>query len=33
VTCIQGSFTNEHFQYIDRPRSKWTHVDNQDLLK
>ena len=33
VTCIQGSFTNEHFQYIDRPRSKWTHVDHQDLLK
>jgi len=33
VTCIQGSFTNEHFQYIDRPRSKWTHVDNKDLLK
>ncbi len=33
VTCIQGSFTNEHFQYIDRPHSKWTHVDNKDLLK
>ncbi|MDQ7005558.1 MAG: glycosyltransferase [Ghiorsea sp.] len=33
VTCIQGSFTNEHFQYIDRPRSKWTHVANEDLLK
>jgi len=33
VTCIQGSFTNEHFQYIDRPRSKWTHVENKDLLK
>jgi len=33
VTCIQGSFTNEHFQYIDRPRSKWTHVDNKDLLQ
>lgn len=33
VTCIQGSFTNEHFQYIDRPRSKWTYVDKNDLLK
>ena len=33
VTCIQGSFSNEHFQYIDRPRTKWTHVQNEDLLK
>lgn len=23
--CVQGAFTNEHFQYIDRPRSKWTY--------
>lgn len=22
--CIQGAFTNERFQYIDRPGSKWT---------
>ena len=33
VTCIQGSFTNEYFQYIDRPNSKWTHANNEDLLK
>ena len=23
--CIQGAFTNEHFQYMDRPRSKWIY--------
>lgn len=22
--CNQGSFTNEHFQYIDKPAGKWT---------
>lgn len=22
---IQGAFTNEHFQYMDRPRSKWVY--------
>ena len=22
--CAQGSFTNEHFQYIDKPQGKWT---------
>lgn len=32
-TCIQGSFTNEYFQYIDKPRGKWTHVKNEDLLR
>jgi len=32
VTCIQGSFTNEYFQYIDKPKSKWTYVENKDLL-
>lgn len=31
-TCIQGSFTNEYFQYIDKPRGKWTHVNKEDLL-
>jgi len=31
-TCIQGSFTNEYFQYIDKPRGKWTHVKLDDLL-
>jgi mannosyltransferase OCH1-like enzyme len=33
VTCVQGSFTNEYFQYIDRPKSKWTYKDNRTLLK
>jgi mannosyltransferase OCH1-like enzyme len=23
--CVQGVFTNERFQYADRPGSKWTH--------
>lgn len=32
-TCIQGSFTNEYFQYMDKPRGKWTHIDKNDLLK
>ena len=32
-TCVQGSFTNEYFQYIDRPNSKWTYVKKEDLLK
>ena len=32
ITCNQGSFTNEYFQYIDRPRSKWTYQKNEDLL-
>lgn len=31
-TCVQGSFTNEHFQYIDKRRGKWTHVKNSDLI-
>ncbi|WED21983.1 glycosyl transferase [Vibrio sp. JC009] len=31
--CIQGAFTNEHFQYLDRPRTKWTHKKPEDLLK
>ena len=33
VTCVQGSFTNEYFQYIDKPRGKWTYVKKEDLLK
>ena len=32
-TCIQGSFTNEHFQYLDKPRGKWTHASKDSLLK
>lgn len=33
ITCIQGSFTNEYFQYIDKPRGKWTYAKNENLLK
>lgn len=32
ITCIQGSFTNEYFQYIDKPRGKWTYAKKEDLL-
>jgi mannosyltransferase OCH1-like enzyme len=32
-TCVQGSFTNEYFQYIDKPRGKWTHTKKEDILK
>ncbi|MGG7072892.1 glycosyltransferase [Campylobacter sp. 9BO] len=32
-TCVQGSFTNEHFQYIDKPRGKWTHISPDSILK
>jgi len=31
--CIQGSFTNEYFQYIDKPRGKWTHKKPEEILK
>ncbi|MCG9679302.1 glycosyltransferase [Vibrio sp. Isolate24] len=31
--CIQGTFTNEYFQYLDKPRGKWTHQDPNDLIK
>lgn len=33
ITCAQGTFTNEHFQYIDKPRSKWNYKKNEELLK
>ncbi len=32
-TCIQGSFTNEYFQYIDKPKGKWTYKKKEELLK
>lgn len=32
-TCVQGTFSNEYFQYIDKKRGKWTHAKNEDLLK
>lgn len=31
--CIQGAFTNEYFQYLDKPRGKWTHKKPEDLIK
>ncbi|PIE66218.1 MAG: glycosyl transferase [Desulfobacterales bacterium] len=33
LTCIQGSFTNEHFQYIDKRGGKWIHADKETLIK
>ncbi|MFA6144687.1 MAG: glycosyltransferase [Sulfurimonas sp.] len=33
ITCVQGSFTNEYFQYIDKPRGKWIYAKKEDLLK
>lgn len=33
ITCAQGTFTNEYFQYMDKKRGKWNHAKNQDLLK
>lgn len=32
-TCIQGSFTNEYFQYMDKPRGKWIYAEKSKLLK
>lgn len=31
--CIQGSFTNEYFQYIDKPKGKWIHTKPEEILK
>jgi len=31
--CIQGTFTNEYFQYLDKPKGKWTHTDPNELIK
>lgn len=33
LTCTQGTFTNEYFQYMDKKRGKWNHTKNEDLLK
>ena len=30
--CIQGTFTNEYFQYLDKPNGKWTHTKAEDTL-
>lgn len=29
LTCYQGSFTNEFFQYVDHPQGKWVHVQDR----
>lgn len=31
--CIQGTFTNEYFQYMDKPRGKWIYTDSKKLVK
>lgn len=33
LTCIQGAFSNEHFQYIDRPNTKWHRIEKSQILK
>lgn len=33
LTCAQGTFTNEYFQYMDKKRGKWNHAKNEDLIK
>ncbi|MCK3654477.1 glycosyl transferase [Pasteurellaceae bacterium Macca] len=33
ITAAQGTFTNEHFQYMDKKMGKWNHAKNEDLLK
>lgn len=33
-TCHQGNFTNEFFQYIDKPQGKWTKAQKEiDIVK
>ncbi len=33
-TCNQGNFTNEFFQYIDKPQGKWTkEQEKTDIIK
>jgi len=33
-TCNQGNFTNEHFQYIDKPQGKWTREQEKvDVIR
>lgn len=31
--CVQGSFTNEHFQYIDKKQGKWNYTKPENILK
>ena len=33
-TCNQGNFTNEYFQYLDKPQGKWTKAQKKiDIIK
>ena len=33
-TCNQGNFTNEHFQYMDKPQGKWTREQERvDVIR
>jgi len=33
-TCDQGNFTNDYFQYIDKPEGKWTNAQKvMDIIK
>ncbi|WP_127474753.1 glycosyltransferase family 32 protein [Sulfurivermis fontis] len=33
-TCNQGSFTNEYFQYVDKPQGKWTREQEKiDIIR
>ena len=32
LVCIQAGFTNEYFQYMDKPRGKWIHQDPNALV-
>ncbi|WP_386695863.1 glycosyltransferase family 32 protein [Lonepinella sp. MS14435] len=33
ITCAQGTFSNEYFQYMDKKLGKWNHTKNENLLK
>ncbi|EIJ71789.1 glycosyltransferase family 32 protein [Pasteurella bettyae] len=33
ITCAQGTFSNEYFQYMDKKMGKWNHTKNEDILK
>ncbi|ALP52185.1 glycosyl transferase [Candidatus Tenderia electrophaga] len=33
-TCNQGNFTNEYFQYVDKPEGKWTKAQHKiDIIR
>lgn len=33
LTCVQGTFSNEYFQYMDKKKGKWIHRKSEELLK